>query len=446
MGRIEHTLRMESPTSTQAQIVAGAHRVRESDPPAELTVGTPITFAPLPRRAYVEMQALVSLTRAAGVARSLWTDVEARIGRSEVARVIDEPRGKPALHQAIQSIRPFDAVSNDALAIQTLLRERGYFSEIFAEHIHPSMRDVVWSIDRLLDPNVRNAPVLDHVCVQAPRLTRILEQRPGPLHLRFHSNTPPDWFLGISAGFEVSARQGWAEMKRMSRYATSAIADSEHNVAEARSVGIKDVTLVPIVLEPVADASARASGGGGYAVIVARTAPNKRLDFSIRTIAAYQRAYDPNFGLVIIGSEGGLERYADACRALADELGVRNLRWTGLVDEVEKFDLLRNADAYLCTSDHEGFCVPIVESFRIGLPVVARATSAVTDTCGDALAVETDDPSFLADVLRVVVTDAELRDELIGVQDEEVKRFDPDVVGQQFLAWVLMHTASRPTP
>ena len=436
MGQIEHTLGMESPTSTQAQISAAARSVRQSDAPVELRIGTPITFAPLPRRAFVEMRALVALTRVAGVVRSLRSDVEARIGRSEVAVAINTPSGKPALHQAIQSIRPFDAVSNDALAIQALLREHGYFSEIFAENIHPSLRDAVWSIDRLIDANVRNVPVLNHVCVQAPCLTRVLEHRPGPLHLRFHSNTPPEWFVGISAGFEVSARQGWAEMKRMSRYATSAIADSAHNVAEAQSVGIADVTLVPIVLDSVVADSERASGGGGYAVIVARTAPNKRLDFSIRTIAAYQRAYDPSFGLVIIGSEGGLERYADACRALVDELGVRNVRWTGIVDEAAKLELLRNADAYLCTSDHEGFCVPIVESFRIGLPVVARATSAVTDTCGEALAVETDDPSYLADVLRIVVTDAALRSELIGVQDEEAKRFDPAVVGQQFLAWV----------
>ena len=432
---------MESATSTRARIVAAAQGLREADAPAELRIGKPIAFAPLPRRAFVEMQGLVALTRAAGIARSMRASAEARIGRSVEVVAITVPIGKPALHQAIQSIRPFDAVSNDALAIQALLREHGYFSEIFAENIHPSLRDSVWPIDRLLDSNVRNAPVLNHVCVQAPRLTRILEQRPGKLHLRFHSNTPPEWFVGISAGFEVSARQGWSEMVRMSRYATSAIADSAHNVAEAQSAGIKDVALVPIVLEPATEGSGRASGGGGYAVIVARTAPNKRLDFSIRTIAAYQRAYDPDFGLVIIGSEGGLERYADACRALVDELGVRNVRWTGIVEEAEKLDLLRNADAYLCTSDHEGFCVPIVESFRIGLPVVARATSAVTDTCGDALAVETDDPSYLADVLRVVVTDAELRSELIGVQDGEAKRFDPAVVGQQFLAWVDAQTA-----
>ena len=199
---------MESATSTRARIVAAAQGLREADAPAELRIGKPIAFAPLSRRAFVEMQGLVALTRAAGIARSVRASAEARIGRSVEAVAITVPIDKPALHQAIQSIRPFDAVSNDALAIQALLREHGYFSEIFAENIHPSLRDSVWPIDRLLDSNVRNAPVLNHVCVQAPRLTRILEQRPSPLHLRFHSNTPPEWFIGISAGVEVSARQG----------------------------------------------------------------------------------------------------------------------------------------------------------------------------------------------------------------------------------------------
>jgi len=100
------------------------------------------------------------------------------------------------------------------------------------------------------------------------------------------------------------------------------------------------------------------------------------------------------------------------------------------------------ADAYLCASDHEGFCVPIVESFRLGLPVVARATSAVTETCGDALAVGTDDPSFLAAVLRVVVEDADLRTRLLEVQAREAERFDPERVGRQVLDWAARHVTA----
>ena len=125
MGGIEHTLRMESATSTRARIVAAAQGLREADAPAELTIGEPVAFAPLPRRAFAEMHALVTLTRAAGIARSLRARAEARLGRSVAAVAITVPIGKPVLHQVIQSIRPFDAVSNDALAIQALLRGHG---------------------------------------------------------------------------------------------------------------------------------------------------------------------------------------------------------------------------------------------------------------------------------------------------------------------------------
>ncbi len=335
-------------------------------------------------------------------------------------------------------MRPWDAISNDTLAIQDLLRRNGFRSEIFAEHIDPSLRDRVRSIDVFSDVTRPEDNVLVHGCVHSPRLMRMLEDHPGARHVRFHSNTPPEWFKGISYGFELSARKGWEEMTRLSRRCVSAIADSAHNVREIREVGMTDVTLVPILLAPAEDPPAW-TGGGGYAISVGRIAPNKRIDFLLRTVAAYQQLHDPDFGLVLVGSDRGLERYGAACRDLERELGVRNVKWVGSVEEAEKLRLMAEADAYLCASDHEGFCVPIVESFRLGLPVVARATSAVTDTCGAALAVDTSDPAFLANVMRVVVSDAGLRTRLIATQDLEAKRFDPALVGEQVLAWAHAH-------
>ncbi len=400
--------------------------------------GLPLVLPMLPRRAMLETKAITQLTHVAVRLRETRKRLRGQ-GDADAGVGFADHAGRPALHQVAQSIRPFDAVSNDARAIQNLLRTNGFFSEIFAEHIDPSLRDRVRSVDQMSHPAVDRDAVLVHVCVHAPRLMRILEQRSGPLHLRFHSNTPPEWFAGVSIGFEQSSRKGWAEMTRLSRIARSAIADSAHNVREITEVGMRDVTLVPILLEPADLTGVSAVATGNYAVSVGRIAPNKRIDFALRTIAAYQRTYDPDFGLVLVGSDRGLERYSAACHALALSLGVRNVRWVGSVEEAEKLRLMRGAAAYLCTSDHEGFCVPIVESFRLGLPVVARATSAVTDTCGDALAVDTTNPSLLADVLRVVITDVGLRDQLVAVQSEEAKRFDPVVVGEQVLAWARTH-------
>ena len=424
--------------SSASEIVAVAASARLDAVPASLREGRPLSFSPLPRRETLGYRAVASATHAANRVR------EARERRQGSGAIGGDSGGDerlPAMHQSTQTMRPWDAVSNDTLAIQDLLRRHGFRSEIFAEHIDPSLRDRVRSIDQLSDPAFASDGVLVHVCVHAPRVMRALEAHPGSLHLRFHSNTPPEWFRGISYGFELSARKGWEEMTRLSRRCVSAIADSAHNEREIREVGMTDVTLVPILLAPAENPPAW-TGGGRYAISVGRIAPNKRIDFVLRTIAAYQQLHDPDFGLVLVGSDRGLERYGAACRGLERELGVRNVRWVGSVEEAEKLRLMAEADAYLCASDHEGFCVPIVESFRLGLPVVARATSAVTDTCGSALAVDTADPAFLANVLRVVVDDADLRTRLIATQHEEAKRFEPGLVGEQVLAWARAHVAT----
>jgi glycosyltransferase involved in cell wall biosynthesis len=46
--------------------------------------------------------------------------------------------------------------------------------------------------------------------------------------------------------------------------------------------------------------------------------------------------------------------------------------------------LYQNADLFLCMSEHEGFCIPIIEAMYFEVPVIAFASSAVPETAGDA--------------------------------------------------------------
>ena len=74
----------------------------------------------------------------------------------------------------------------------------------------------------------------------------------------------------------------------------------------------------------------------------------------------------------------------------------------------------RGAHAFLCLSEHEGFCVPLLEAFHFGVPVIARDVGAVGEVVSDAgvLVSEGDGLSTVAELLRIVVGDAELRAEL----------------------------------
>jgi glycosyltransferase involved in cell wall biosynthesis len=409
--------------------------------------GAALVLPPLTTFAVAKTKAVTAATLAANFLRETRSRTFGSSGKATHDALKDENIDSPArrssgitLHQAVPTIGRFDAVSNDALAIQELLQKNGIDSELFAEHIDPSLRSDVWTLDRLRSSSHSDEPVLYHVSTQAPRVVDALFGRTGDLFLRHHNVTPAAWFSGVSAGHESACLGAMEELAALSRRARAGVADSGFNASGLIELGMKDVLVVPILLAPASNPPVW-TGGGGYAISIGRIAPNKRIDFVLRTIAAYQHQHDPDFGLVLVGSDRGLERYSAACRELERELGVRNVRWVGSIEEAEKLQLMAKADAYVCASDHEGFCVPIVESFRLGLPVVARATSAVTDTCGNALAVETADPVFLANVLRVVVEDAGLRMRLIATQYEEAKRFDPAVVGQQFLAWVDAQTA-----
>jgi hypothetical protein len=81
------------------------------------------------------------------------------------------------------------------------------------------------------------------------------------------------------------------------------------------------------------------------------------------------------------------------------------------------------ADLFLCASAHEGFCVPIVESFYKRVPVVAYAATAVPSTMDGAGVLYTEqDPSTVAAILDAVLDDEALCDGIVRKQDEALER------------------------
>jgi glycosyltransferase involved in cell wall biosynthesis len=77
-------------------------------------------------------------------------------------------------------------------------------------------------------------------------------------------------------------------------------------------------------------------------------------------------------------------------------------------EELEAY--YRTADVFVCASDHEGFCVPIVEAMAHDLPVVAYGVAAVPETVQDAgLLLGSKDPLGFAAAVHRVMDDEPLR-------------------------------------
>ena len=79
--------------------------------------------------------------------------------------------------------------------------------------------------------------------------------------------------------------------------------------------------------------------------------------------------------------------------ALVARLGTPDVHFLGHVSNEELTALYDVADLFLCASEHEGFCVPLIEAFYKRVPVLAYAATAVPATMdGGGVLYETKDP------------------------------------------------------
>ena len=127
-----------------------------------------------------------------------------------------------------------------------------------------------------------------------------------------------------------------------------------------------------------------AHGPGTVLLFVGRLSPNKNQHHLVETLWLYRRWYDPEARLALVGP-AITPAYADAVMDFAAELGL-----AGAVDHGEHLTPAQlaawysDADVFVCLSDHEGFCIPLLEAMHFDLPIVALAAGAVPETLGAA--------------------------------------------------------------
>ncbi len=146
-------------------------------------------------------------------------------------------------------------------------------------------------------------------------------------------------------------------------------------------------------------------------LFVGRLMPHKRQDELIRLLALYRAEHAPEATLTLVGSPLS-DDYAETLRALADRLAPGAVRFERGLSPEALADRYRAAHAFVCLSEHEGFCIPVLEALHFGVPVIARPAGAIPETAGDAALLTDDDLGVVTELVQLAVTDAELRSEL----------------------------------
>jgi glycosyltransferase involved in cell wall biosynthesis len=158
-------------------------------------------------------------------------------------------------------------------------------------------------------------------------------------------------------------------------------------------------------------------------LFVGRMIPNKRPDQLIRFFHAYQSLVNPESRLLLAGSSAQFEYYRASLQYLAAGLGVRDIHFLGQVSNEELTALYDVADLYLCASEHEGFCVPLVEAFYKRVPVLAYAATAVPATMdGGGVLFDTSDPVEVAATMAAMLAGEATEDRILATQDQALAR------------------------
>lgn len=323
-----------------------------------------------------------------------------------------EPGARPttAVHQVLAGVGPIDAVSEQARAWRRILTGGGYGGADHAARIDPRVRDGFTPIEEL-DPAPGDLVVIRY-SAWSPPLTPLL-RIDRPLLLHYHNITPASFLWNHAPVVAVQCAVGRIQLPAFAGGAVLCTADSQYNADELLAVGARAAEVVPIVFDPAryAERGTAPEGDGPLIVCVGRLAPNKRHDLIFDAFAAYQRECAPDARLVCVG-EPISPSYGALIERLVAQSGATGITLAGGLDQADLNATYAAADALLHLSDHEGFCIPLLEAFHFDLPVVGKPVGAMPGVAGDAVLWTDDDPAVTAELLNLAVTDAELRSEL----------------------------------
>jgi glycosyltransferase involved in cell wall biosynthesis len=342
-----------------------------------------------------------------------------------------------AVHQLVSNFDVGDAIGNHVRALQRLLRGWGYQSNVYAQYRHMSLLDEAHFYTRYREVSSPDTVVLFHFSIGS-EVTSFFASLPDRRAIVYHNITPPEYFVGINARVADRCRRGRWELARLRTVTELALGVSEFNRRELEAAGFPRTGVLPILVDwsqyahPRLPALEKAYGRGTNILAVGRIAPNKRVENLVKAFYFYHRL-DPDSRLIVVGSAVDTETYLAGCQKLCGELGLLDhVVFTGSVSQADLCAYYRLASAYLCLSEHEGFCVPLLEAMHFGVPVIAYAAAGVPGTLGDAgLLVPDKDFPAIAELLHRVVRDRDLRAAVVAGQRARLGAFDAETIGAQ---------------
>ncbi|MFM8536213.1 MAG: glycosyltransferase family 4 protein [Acidimicrobiia bacterium] len=336
-----------------------------------------------------------------------------------------------AIHQVLATLGYGDAIGHEVLGIQRVLRGAGYDSEIFVQTADPRLEHLTLDYRDLADASHPDNILIHHFSIGS-RASRMAYALPDRMALIYHNITPPEFFVDVNKELVRLCFRGRRELELYKSRCDLALGDSEYNRQELEALGFSPTGVLDVVpgfdhLKGPADYRFAGAFDDDWVnlIFVGRVIPNKRIEDVIRFFHAYKTWFNPRSRLLLVGAHSGFEAYLTMLHNFIAGIGARDVHLIGHVTNEELTAYYELADAFVCASEHEGFCVPLVESFHMGVPVLAYAATAVPSTMDGAGVLYTSkDPLHVAGLINAVVDDPLLSQRIVEGQFQALDRLE----------------------
>ena len=352
--------------------------------------------------------------------------------------------------QLLKDLGYGDAISSDALALDRLMKEHGMESAIYAKYFK----------DRRLPQTIRKADLLpgdlreDDLVLYHLSIGTEMSEWFGGLPCKkgfiYHNITPPEYFADYHPHIAEETRYGRSTLQTLAGRVDFAFADSDFNAQELKKLNYRNVSVLPILLDfesyrqqPDEKTLQRYSDGKKNILFVGRLAPNKRQEDVLLAFDYYQKNLNPDCRLLLVGSDR-VTRYADALRALAERLGTKDVIFTGHTSFEEMLACYHAADLFLCMSEHEGFCVPLLECMALDVPILAYNSTAIPGTLGDSGIIFNEKRfDFVAAAMKAILSDKGLQQKICAFQKKRLQHFSHEKIEAAFWKQLLPYLSMR---
>jgi glycosyltransferase involved in cell wall biosynthesis len=345
------------------------------------------------------------------------------------------------VNQLLPTLHEGDAIGDEVRQLQDFFSAAGCRSAIYVLQCDPGLESLIRPFSTFLPEYDERSLTLYHFGLPSV-MTDVFASLPGVKGVLYHNITPAHFFAGFSDELVHLAEEGRRQLKSLARCTDLALADSAFNCAELDSMGFKKTGVLPLLMDhgryetapsPVLSKMLQADDAE-VILFVGRIYPNKKIEDLIKAYYTYKTFLNPASRLIIAGRCGGIPAYYHALLNLtrALELSTEEVWFTDYIPFHDLLALYHQADLFLSMSEHEGFCVPLLESMTCGLPILAYDAGAVGETLGPGgILFSRKDVSQIAEMIDRMIHDRRLRGEIRQAQIKRLADFSFQAVTAQ---------------